>query len=241
MPTLSLSRYQINEWRLFSYSTSVSSTVNPAGFTLTQVGVKFNLVREYQHYLTKIVTPLSVLAINAHLIHFLPVTSLTDRMANTFTMFLAAFALLYVVGDTVPPLDCLTNIDRIIFHTLLVLSWLGLESAIVYHLDEHGYAQAVWLDHALAGVSIVYSLLGFLLLVLRAVRRQSSAVRCIQQQQQCEQQQEHASAQLEGRESAMASEVIDLFKRRQTLNSARQNAPSRPWRLPAKPKIEQTA
>ena len=132
MPTLSLSRYQINEWRLFSYSTSVSSTVNPAGFTLTQVGVKFNLVREYQHYLTKIVTPLSVLAINAHLIHFLPVTSLTDRMANTFTMFLAAFALLYVVGDTVPPLDCLTNIDRIIFHTLLVLSWLGLESAIVY-------------------------------------------------------------------------------------------------------------
>ena len=115
MPTLSLSRYQINEWRLFSYSTSVSSTVNPAGFTLTQVGVKFNLAREYQHYLTKIVTPLSVLAINAHLIHFLPVTSLTDRMANTFTMFLAAFALLYVVGDTVPPLDCLTNIDRIIF------------------------------------------------------------------------------------------------------------------------------
>ena len=228
MPTLSLSRYQINEWWLFSYSTSVSSTVNPAGFTLTQVGVKFNLVCEYQHYLTKIVTPLSVLAINAHLIHFLPVTSLTDRMANTFTMFLAAFALLYVVGDTVPPLDCLTTIDRVIFHTLLVLSWLGLESAIVYHLDEHGYAQAVWLDHALAGVSIVYSLLGFLLLVLRAVRRQSSAVRCIQQQQQREQQQEHASAQLEGRESAMASEVIDQFKRRQIVKLCKAKRPFPP-------------
>lgn len=202
---------------MFSYSSSVSSTVNPAGFTLQSVKVKYQLVRDYRHYLTKIVTPLSVLTINAHLIHFLPVSSLADRMANTFTMFLAAFALLYVVGDTMPPLECLTTIDRIIFHTLSVLSWLGLESGLVYYLDEHGYAEAVWIDHALAGVSIFYSVLGFLLLVQSAVCRQSSAVRRIQRQQQREQEQERTSAQLEGRNSAMASEVLDKFKHRQRI------------------------
>ena len=44
--------------------------------------------------------------------------------------------LLYAAGDLVPRVDFLTTIDRMIFITLGMLLWLGVESAAVYYGEE---------------------------------------------------------------------------------------------------------
>ena len=54
--------------------------------------VKFHISRRYAYYLTKIVFPLVVIVVANHLIHFIEPHLLADRIANTFTMFIAACA-----------------------------------------------------------------------------------------------------------------------------------------------------
>ena len=56
----------ISEWRLHSYRAKVTSTLNPAGFQMTLVAVRFHIVREYPFYLRKIVHPLIILTMGAH-------------------------------------------------------------------------------------------------------------------------------------------------------------------------------
>ena len=203
---------QINEWLLHSYTTSVSSSKNPAGFTLTLVSVQFHLVRRYQYYLTKIVVPLCFLAVCSHLIHFLPCAELGDRLANTFTMFLAAFALLYVVGETVPRVDFLTTIDRIIYLSLFVLCWLGLESAILYYLEQGGFAHSTWLDRGLGVASLLVFAGSVGLLVVPAIWRQDADVRAIERAQTEAKEAERVAAEREGRHQRSASEIIRKLK-----------------------------
>jgi hypothetical protein len=91
----------ISEWRLEACSSKLAVMKNPAGFTLTVLSVQFHISRRYSYYLTKVVTPLIVITLANHLIHFIEPHLLADRLANTFTMFIAAYALLYVVGEHV--------------------------------------------------------------------------------------------------------------------------------------------
>ena len=124
----------ISEWRLEACSTRMTTAKNPAGFTLTVLAVKFHISRKYSYYITKVIVPLVVLAVTTHLVILIEPHLLADRVANVFTMFLAAFALLYVVGEHVPHVDFLTTIDRLIFVTLGVLLWIGVESTLVWHV-----------------------------------------------------------------------------------------------------------
>lgn len=127
----------ISEWRLEACSTRTSTMKNPAGFTLTVLAVKFHISRKYSYYIAKVIVPLVVLTVTTHLVHLIEPHLLADRIANTFTMFLAAFALLYVVGEHVPHVDFLTTIDRLIFVTLAVLLWVGIESTLVWFVAVH--------------------------------------------------------------------------------------------------------
>ena len=80
----------ISEWRLEACSTRLSSALNPAGFTITSLAVKFHLSRKYNYYLVKVFTPLIILTLATHLVHLIEPHLLADRIANTFTMFIAA-------------------------------------------------------------------------------------------------------------------------------------------------------
>ena len=102
--TPSLHRFfsgKISEWLLHLYRPKMIVAKNPAGFTITKVMLSFNIARKSEFYLAKTTAPLAVLTTAGHFVHFLPTTELADRLNGAFTMFLAAFALLYVVGDHV--------------------------------------------------------------------------------------------------------------------------------------------
>lgn len=99
---------KICEWRLEACAASLATAVNPAGFTITTLRVQFHISRRYAYYITKVMVPLTVLNSANMLIHFIEPHLLADRIANIFTMFLAAYALLYVVGEHVPHVDVRT-------------------------------------------------------------------------------------------------------------------------------------
>ena len=135
----------IPEWRLEAGSSRMATAVNTAGFTAQTLTVRFYLSRRYAYYITKVITPLAVLAITNFLVFFIEPHLLADRIANTFTMFLAAYALLYVVGEHVPHVDFLTIVDRIILVTLAVLAFSAITSVVVWYI-------AVYIDGIGAGI-----------------------------------------------------------------------------------------
>ena len=96
---------------------------------------------------------------------------------------LAAFALLYVVGDHVPRVDFLTTIDRMIFITLFLLLWLGIESAAVYYGEER-YGLSLKVVRQIDTVAGLATFIGYLLLlvfiIVPARWRQTEAMRVIE-------------------------------------------------------------
>ena len=98
-------------------------------------------------------------------------------------MFLAAFALLYVVGDHVPRVDFLTTIDRMIFITLFLLLWLGIESAAVYYGEER-YGLSLKVVRQIDTIAGLSTFIGYLLLlafiIIPARWRQTEAMRVIE-------------------------------------------------------------
>ena len=103
---------------------------------------------------------------------------MADRINGAFTMFLAAFALMYVVSENVPRLDFLTCIDMVIYLTIMCLLSLAIESAVVYLIHEHYSEQlARKLDIGLGvGIACTY-LMAVGVIILRGVSDQRAAVR----------------------------------------------------------------
>ena len=174
---------KISEWLLHSYRPKMIVAKNPAGFTITKVMLSFNIARKSEFYLAKTTAPLAVLTTAGHFVHFLPTTELADRLNGAFTMFLAAFALLYVVGDHVPRVDFLTTIDRMIFITLFLLLWLGIESAAVYYGEER-YGLSLKVVRQIDTIAGLATFIGYLLLlvfiIIPARWRQTEAMRLIE-------------------------------------------------------------
>ena len=125
----------ITEWALHSYTIEVTSKKHGAGFTISAISVQFTLSRDHTFYLSRIVAPLTVLTIAAHLNHGLPPEELASRLANVHTAFIAAFALLFVVAEQVPRVNHLTIIDYVIFWALGAVLFGGGESVFLYYYD----------------------------------------------------------------------------------------------------------
>jgi hypothetical protein len=62
--------------------------------------------------------------------------NLSDRTATVSTYFLAAFAMLYVVGESLPKTDFLTKIDRVIVISTVSLASTGFASVLTAKLHE---------------------------------------------------------------------------------------------------------
>ena len=91
------------------------------GHVCVRAQVSLHVSRKYGFYEMKVLLPLVLLTNGSFLLMLEGADSIGERMELMFTMFLAAFALLYVVGETVPRVDFLTTIDRIIYLSLFVL------------------------------------------------------------------------------------------------------------------------
>jgi uncharacterized Tic20 family protein len=130
----------VPEWKLHGHSVSVKAVVNEAaGFTATKIALSFHASRKALPYVTSIMGPLFMLALTSFALQFVPVEtseSLAGRISASFTMFLAAFALIYVCANDTPKISFVSHINMSIILVLITLLWLVIESYIVFRLME---------------------------------------------------------------------------------------------------------
>jgi hypothetical protein len=109
---------QIREWTMQGVETMINH--HEGRDTQTQptfININFLITRKVPFYFYKALLPLWLLTGLSFSTFFFPIKDLSDRTSTVATYFLAAFAMLYVVGEALPKTDYFTKIDRIIITT----------------------------------------------------------------------------------------------------------------------------
>ena len=131
---------EIPEWRLNGYSVEALAIENKAaGFEMTKIKLNFSVERKATPYMVTIMIPLFVLSISSYALQFIPIDgteALSARITGSFTLFIAAFGLLFVTTADTPKVSFVTNIDVCILLTLSNLFWVTLEAFITFKLWE---------------------------------------------------------------------------------------------------------
>jgi hypothetical protein len=119
----------IGEWTLHGVSTKIVEEPPLAmGMEGTKLPVSFHVTRNSAYYFWKALLPLYLLtALSMSTFHF-ETDNLDSRVGTVSTYFLAAFAMLYVVGAALPKTDFLTKIDTVIVMTTVSLAFTGIAS-----------------------------------------------------------------------------------------------------------------
>ena len=114
----------------------VSTVVEPLGQEGFHdiIQIKLNMKRKIGFYLCKVVLPLILITCLNFMGFFLE--EFPDRLANNVSLFLAAQALLYVVGSELPRGTFNTAIDRIVLITLTLIFATSIHFAVLWRLDK---------------------------------------------------------------------------------------------------------
>ncbi len=117
------------EWDILGVSTSIEELPPKVeGIEITQVTLGLHVARRSKYYVWKALLPLYMLTgLSMGTFHF-DTEDLEGRYATVSTFFLAAFAMLYVVGEALPRTDFLTKIDTVIVITTTTLFVTGISA-----------------------------------------------------------------------------------------------------------------
>ena len=92
-----------------------------------------------RYYISKVLIPILLLTILSFGVFFFPVDEFQVRLSFTMSCFLSTFAMLYVVGASLPKgLGVLTNIDWMIMITIFTISAQGVLSCLLYSYEQCG-------------------------------------------------------------------------------------------------------
>lgn len=107
---------RIAEWTLHGVSCSIE-TLPPDqnGQEEIEVKLRYHVSRRASFYFWKALLPLYLLTVLSFSSFEFDVLDLSSRNDTTSTYFLAAFAMLYVVGEALPKTDFLTKVDKVRF------------------------------------------------------------------------------------------------------------------------------
>jgi hypothetical protein len=132
--------YGIAEWDLHGVSSRIEELpINASGAYQTKVTLDFHVSRKAAYYFWKALLPLYLLTVLSFSTFEFECDNLSDRNATVATYFLAAFAMLYVVGSALPKTDFLTKIDKVIILTTVSLACVGLAARYLSRVfNNHG-------------------------------------------------------------------------------------------------------
>jgi hypothetical protein len=161
-------RGQIAEWALHGVSTWIHEypVSGKPGQEVTEVSINVHVSRKAAYYFWKALLPLYLLSALSLSTFQFETDNLSDRTSTVSTYFLAAFAMLYVVGGALPKTDFLTKIDQVIVLSTLSLACTGLASALIAQVHaQHGEEMAGRLNRlvvlGLAGLHVFANLVIF--------------------------------------------------------------------------------
>jgi len=161
---------RVHEWDLLGYSYELFSTTYSFGQTAMLFNFSFLLARKTSFYAIKVIFPLIATSIMGACTLVFPIDELGDRAALSSTMFLAAFALLFLVSDQIPKSDTITTIDKLSLAALLLLFATGVQGFLLtaFNEEQHGTIN-LYTSIALVGAWIAYC--SFVLLQASSQRR----------------------------------------------------------------------
>lgn len=152
----------LNEWSLHGVSTKIDNYVDPAKYLgMTDLHIAIHISRSAGYYFWKALLPLYLLTIVSFTTFEFEVDDLSSRNDTVSTHFLAAFAMLYVVGASLPRTDFLTKIDIVIVLTTTLLVIIGITSVVVHRVakkDDAALAMAEkWNTRIEVGLLALYA------------------------------------------------------------------------------------
>ena len=170
---------KVQEWDLLGVSTLINERPpNAFGAETTYVTLSFHVARKSSFYFWKALMPLYLLtALNLFSALSFETDNLSDRIATTATFFLAAFAMLYVVGSSLPKTDFLTRIDLIILITTFSLAVIGLGSCLIAWVHTIYGADVAWFCNVALGVfALAVNMIGNIAALLPLQKQQHAAI-----------------------------------------------------------------
>lgn len=156
----------IAEWTLHGVSTVIENYVDPAdGLGMADLHIAVHISRGAAYYFWKALMPLYLLTILSFTTFEFEVDDLSSRNDTVSTYFLAAFAMLYVVGESLPRTDFLTKIDVVIILTTSWLVVIGIVSVILHRVakkDDNGTSLTLadtWNTRCEVGLLVLYTII----------------------------------------------------------------------------------
>jgi len=125
-----------NEWEIQGLSSKIEDLPLEYGHghEVTSVVLAFHVSRKSAYYFWKALLPLYLLTVLSMSTFHFETDNLSDRNATISTYFLAAFAMLYVVGASLPKTNFLTKLDKVVVATTLSLAFTGIASLILFKI-----------------------------------------------------------------------------------------------------------
>ena len=136
---------------------------------MTDLHIAIHISRSAGYYFWKALLPLYLLTILSFTTFEFEVDDLSSRNDTVSTYFLAAFAMLYVVGESLPRTDFLTKIDIVIVLTTTLLVIIGITSVVLHRVakkDDAALAMAEkWNTRIEVGLLALYATINIIIFV----------------------------------------------------------------------------
>ena len=172
---------RISEFILFGYSfQNFRSLPDASNQVKSRFVLSYHVARSARYYFLKVLLPLYLIALYGLSVFFFAPTEFASRMSISSTIFLAAFAVLYVVNEALPKTYFLTKIDVVIVATLSLIFLTAVETVTVSALarrdGERGRAFAKRVDVFVGAASLAsYVALNLVVFVPAAWRKRVKA------------------------------------------------------------------
>eukprot|EP01048_Picozoa_sp_COSAG05_P018861 COSAG05_NODE_2840_length_2582_cov_1.500201_1_plen_438_part_00 len=126
---------EMDEWSALGLSYQlVEHPQLPNSPQRTELNLFVHVERKFGFYMLKVLLPLYLLLLITFCNAGHPTDEVGSRLSFTVTGFLAAFAMLYIVGESLPKAERLTTIDQVITLTTVTICCLGMSSVYVYYI-----------------------------------------------------------------------------------------------------------
>jgi hypothetical protein len=171
---------RIAEFEMQGISSQIHETeISSSGTENTTVTLSVHISRNPGHYFMKALVPLYLLTTLSMTTFHFETDNLSDRNQTVSTYFLAAFAMLYVVGEALPKTDFLTKIDAVIVLTTCSLAFTGIASLALAKVHEKlGQEVAdLWNFYVEIGMIVGYVLFNLVIFVPTWMKQRSAIKR----------------------------------------------------------------
>lgn len=149
----------LQELSLLGVSLSIVDNPPSASWQeVTTMTLRFHVARNVEFYFWKVLLPVYLFMIFTLCVFALGVKDYSDRLSDVLTLFMASFAMLYVVQQHLPKTNFLTCIDKIVVITSVILAGTGITFVVLEQVSSwHGIDVArAWNMRLCLGTFVFY-------------------------------------------------------------------------------------